>query len=382
MDDEKKAPPGVGCTAEADHDRELPEIDLLSPLAIRGVTLRNRIVMSPMCQYCATDGFADDWHLVHLGSRAVGGAALVMAEATAILPHGRITPGDLGIWSDAHIEPLARIVRFVRKQGAVAGIQLAHAGRKASCDVPWRGGARLSADQGGWDVVAPSPIPFNETDLLPNPLDESGIEATMAAFESAARRALAAGFEVIEIHAAHGYLLHEFLSPLSNQRNDRWGGSFENRTRLLREVARRLRAILPDALPLFVRISATDWVDGGWDIDQSVALARELKQLGVDLIDASSAALVPKARIPVGKGYQVPFARRIRAEAEIMTGAVGLITESAHANEIITGGDADLVFIARELLREPYWALKAEHDLGEEPSWPVQYGYAVKRRAK
>lgn len=382
MDDEKKAPPGVGCTAEADHDRELPEIDLLSPLAIRGVTLRNRIVMSPMCQYCATDGFADDWHLVHLGSRAVGGAALVMAEATAILPHGRITPGDLGIWSDAHIEPLARIVRFVRKQGAVAGIQLAHAGRKASCDVPWRGGARLSADQGGWDVVAPSPIPFNETDPLPNPLDESGIEATMAAFESAARRALAAGFEVIEIHAAHGYLLHEFLSPLSNQRNDRWGGSFENRTRLLREVARRLRAILPDALPLFVRISATDWVDGGWDIDQSVALARELKQLGVDLIDASSAALVPKARIPVGKGYQVPFARRIRAEAEIMTGAVGLITESAHANEIITGGDADLVFIARELLREPYWALKAEHDLGEEPSWPVQYGYAVKRRAK
>jgi 2,4-dienoyl-CoA reductase-like NADH-dependent reductase (Old Yellow Enzyme family) len=371
------------CPAEADHDRELPEIDLLSPLAIRDITLRNRIVMSPMCQYCAEDGLASDWHLVHLGSRAVGGAALVMVEATAVTPEGRISPGDMGIWGDQHIEPLARIARFVHSQNAIAGIQLAHAGRKGSCEPPWNGGGSIPASQpGGWEVVAPSPIPFNESDPAPIPLDESGIDAVVAAFEAATRRALAAGFKVIEIHAAHGYLLHEFLSPLSNHRTDAWGGSLENRMRLVLRVAESLRRLIPAELPLFVRISATDWVDGGWDIEQSVILSRELKQLGVDLIDVSSAALVPKAQIPVGKGYQVPLARRIREDAQIQTGAVGMITEAQHANEIITGGDADLVFIARELLREPYWALKAQHALGQEPSWPLPYGYAVKRRAK
>jgi 2,4-dienoyl-CoA reductase-like NADH-dependent reductase (Old Yellow Enzyme family) len=372
-----------GCPAETDHDREVPEVDLLSPLTIRGVTFRNRIAMSPMCQYCAREGLADDWHLVHLGSRAVGGVALVVVEATAVTRDGRISPGDMGIWTDQHVEPLARIAPFVASQGAVPGIQLAHAGRKASCDVPWQGGASLKTpEQGGWPVVGPSPIPFNEGDPVPIPLDEPGIEGIVDAFEAAARRALAAGFRVIEIHAAHGYLLHEFLSPLSNIRTDRYGGTLENRTRLLLTVAERLRRLIPNELPLFVRISATDWVEGGWDVDQSVILARWLKQRCVDLIDVSSGGTVPRARIPVGKGYQVPFARRIRDEADILTGAVGLITEARHANEIITGGDAELVFLARELLREPYWALKAEYELGTDAAWPIQYGYAVKRRAK
>ena len=372
-----------GCPADVDHDREVPEVDLLSPLTIRGVAFRNRIVMSPMCQYCAREGLADDWHLVHLGSRAVGGVALVMVEATAVTRDGRISPGDMGIWNDAHIEPLARIARFVHSQGAVAGIQLAHAGRKASCDVPWKGGASLKTpEQGGWPVVAPSPIPFNEGDPVPVPLDEARIEGIVAAYEAALRRALAAGFRVIEIHSAHGYLLHEFLSPLSNHRTDQYGDSLENRMRLLLRVTERLRQLMPPELPLFVRISATDWVEGGWDVDQSVILAQHVKRLGVDLIDVSSGAIVPKARIPVGKGYQVPLSRQIRDGAGIMTGAVGLITEPHHADEIITSGDADLVFLGRELLREPYWALKAQHDLGEEPTWPIPYGYAVKRRAK
>jgi 2,4-dienoyl-CoA reductase-like NADH-dependent reductase (Old Yellow Enzyme family) len=372
-----------GCPAAANHDRELPEVDLLSPLKIRGVTFRNRIVMSPMCQYSAEEGMANDWHLVHLGSRAVGGVSLVVVEATAVRREGRISPGDMGIWSDAHVEPLARIARFVQSQGAIAGIQLAHAGRKASCDLPWNGGASLKTPEaGGWTVVGPSPIPFAEGDPVPVPLDEAGINGIVAAFEDGARRALAAGFQVIEIHAAHGYLLHEFLSPLTNHRTDAYGGSLENRMRLLLRVARSLRSIIPAALPLFVRISATDWVDGGWDIDQSVELSRQLCALGVDLIDVSSGAIVPKARIPVGRGFQVPLARQIRDEVGIRTGAVGLITETQHADEIITGGDADLVFIGRELLREPYWALKAQHDLDQEPSWPIQYGYAVKRRVK
>lgn len=372
-----------GCLADTEHDREVPEIDLLSPLTIRGITLRNRIAMSPMCQYVAEEGLASDWHLVHLGSRAVGGVALVMVEATAVAWDGRISPGDLGIWGEQHIEPLARIVRFVHSQGAVAGIQLAHAGRKASCEPPWKGGASLKTSAaGGWPVVGPSPVPFDEGDPVPTPLDEAGIEGILAAFEAAAGRALAAGFRVIEIHAAHGYLLHEFLSPLSNRRTDRYGGSLENRMRLVLQVAERLRQQVPVELPLFVRISATDWADGGWDIDQSVVLARHLKDLGVDLIDVSSGALVPRVRIPVSKGYQVPLARKIRDEANIMTGAVGLITEPGHANEIVTGGDADLVFIGRELLREPYWALKAQHELDVDPSWPTPYGYAVKRRAK
>ncbi|MBL8800069.1 MAG: NADH:flavin oxidoreductase/NADH oxidase [Planctomycetia bacterium] len=373
---------GHGCPAGTDHDREVPETDLLSPLTIRGVTFRNRIVMSPMCQYVAQDGLASDWHLVHLGSRAAGGVALVVVEATAVTADGRITPGDLGIWGKQHVEPLARIARFVHSQGAVAGIQLAHAGRKASCDVPWKGGAALTAAQGGWTVVGPSPIPFNEGDPLPLALDEAGIEAVVAAFEAAAGRALAAGFQVFEVHAAHGYLLHEFLSPLSNRRTDQYGGSLDNRMRLTLRVTERVRRRVPDELPVFVRISATDWADGGWDIEQSVVLARQLKGLGVDLIDVSSGALVPKARIPVGKGYQVPFARTIRRETGLLTGAVGLITEASYANEIVTSGDADLVFIARELLREPYWALKAEQELGAEPSWPTPYGYAVKRRAR
>jgi 2,4-dienoyl-CoA reductase-like NADH-dependent reductase (Old Yellow Enzyme family) len=336
-----------------------------------------------MCQYSASDGMANDWHLVHLGSRAAGGVALVMVEATAVTPEGRISPGDMGIWTDGHIEPLARIARFVQSQGAVAGIQLAHAGRKGSCDLPWNGGARLrTAEEGGWTVVAPSPIPFSESDPIPTSLDESGIDGVVAAFESAARRALAAGFNLIEIHSAHGYLLHEFLSPLSNHREDQYGGTLENRMRLVLRVAAALRKLMPDNVPLFVRISATDWETGGWDVNQSVVLARRLRDVGVDLIDVSSGALVPKARIPVAKGYQVPFARKIRDEAEIMTGAVGMITETGHANEIITGGDADLVFLARELLRQPYWALRAHADLGTEPCWPTQYGYAVRRRAK
>jgi 2,4-dienoyl-CoA reductase-like NADH-dependent reductase (Old Yellow Enzyme family) len=372
-----------GCPSESEHDRKVPDIDILSSLAIRGVTFRNRIVMSPMCQYSATDGMANDWHLVHLGSRAAGGVALVMVEATAVTPEGRITPGDMGIWDDRHIEPLARIARFVQDQGAVAGIQLAHAGRKASCDLPWKGGARLKTQaEGGWTVVAPSPIPFSEGDPDPVPLDEAGIEGVVAAFDAGARRALRAGFRLIEIHAAHGYLLHEFLSPLSNHRQDSYGGSLENRMRLVLRVAAQLRKLMPQELPLFVRISATDWETGGWDADQSVILARRLCELGVDLIDVSSGALVPKARIPVAKGYQVPFARKIRDEAGIMTGAVGMITETAHANEIITGGDADLVFLARELLRQPYWALRAEQELGTDPAWPTQYGYAVRRRAR
>ncbi len=372
-----------GCPAGSEHDREVPDIDLLSPLRIRGITLRNRMALSPMCQYCAREGLADDWHLVHLGSRAAGGMGLVMVEATAVTRDGRISPGDMGIWSDAHIEPLARIARFVESQGAVPAIQLAHAGRKASCDVPWKGGASLKTPaQGGWPVIGPSAIPFQEGDPVPQALDERGIEAVLRAFDDAVRRALAAGFKVIEIHSAHGYLLHEFLSPLSNQRTDAYGGTLENRMSLLLRLTERTRVNIPDALPLFVRISATDWVEGGWDIHQSVQLAVQLKRLGVDLIDVSSGGTVPHAKIPVGKGYQVPLARRIRDEARISTGAVGLITEPQHANEIITGGDADLVFLGRELLREPYWALKAYHALGAEPIWPTSYGYAVKRRAK
>jgi 2,4-dienoyl-CoA reductase-like NADH-dependent reductase (Old Yellow Enzyme family) len=367
----------------ASHDREVPEVDLLSPLNLRGVTLRNRIVMAPMCQYSAQEGIANDWHLVHLGSRAVGGTALVLVEATAVTWDGRITPGDLGIWSDEHIEPLARIARFVHSQGAVAGIQLAHAGRKASTAAPWTGGATLTgAADGGWPVVAPSAIPFHPDDPAPVALDEQGIDGVVDAFEAGARRALAAGFKVLEIHAAHGYLLHQFLSPHSNQRDDQYGGSLENRMRLLLRVTERLRAATPADLPLFVRVSATDWAEGGWDIEQSVELSRRLKGMGVDLIDVSTGGNLPTARIPVAKRYQIPCSRRIRDDAEIPTGAVGLITDPKDADEIVTGGDADLVLVGRELLREPYWALKAQHAFEEEPAWPLQYGYAVKRRPK
>lgn len=380
--EEKRDITACNCSADSDHDREIPEKDLLSPLEIRGVKLRSRIGMSPMCQYSSYEGLATDWHLVHLGSRAVGGAALVMVEATAVARDGRITPGDMGIWDDKHIEPLARIARFVQSQGAVPGIQLAHAGRKASCDLPWKGGAALKIGEGGWVTRAPSSIPFNDNDPVPKELDEKGIQEIIDAFLSAAKRALAAGFKIIEIHSAHGYLLHEFLSPISNKRDDAYGGSLENRMRLALTVAEKLRKIIPDNLPLFTRISATDWVEKGWDLEQSVHLAKRLKSKGVDLIDVSSGGMVPKAQIPVGKGYQIPFAREIRKDADILTAAVGLITETAQANEIITEGHADLVLLGRELLREPYWAAKAEAALGEEPLWPIQYGYAVKRRKK
>jgi len=293
-----------GCAAHADHDRNVADVDLLSPLTIRGETFRNRIAVSPMCQYCAAEGMADDWHLVHLGSRAVGGAGLVIVEASAVTRDGRITPGDMGIWSDDHVEPLARIARFVHRMGAVAGIQLAHAGRKASCNLPWKGGAGLmTPDQGGWTVVGPSAIPFDVGNPVPVALDEAGIDGVVAAFVAAARRAISAGFRVLEIHAAHGYLLHEFLSPLSNRRTDAYGGSLANRMRLVLRIAREVRATMPESMPLFVRISATDWAEGGWDLDQSVELARALLPLGVDLIDASSGALVPHAKIPVGKNY-------------------------------------------------------------------------------
>lgn len=355
-------------------------MNLLSEMTVRGVGLRNRIVVSPMCQYSSVDGLADDWHLVHLGSRAAGGAGLVFVEATAVTAQGRITPGDMGIWDDRHIEPLARIARFVERMGAVPAIQLAHAGRKASCQRPFEGGRRIRVEEGGWDVVAPSAIPFNAGDPSPIALDLEGIAAIQRAFAEGARRAIAAGFKIIEIHSAHGYLLHEFLSPLSNRRTDQYGGALENRCRMTIEVARVLRRVMPDSMPLFVRISSTDWAEGGWEIEQSIELAKCLKQSGVDLMDCSSGALIPGVKVPLGPGFQVPFAAALRERARMATGAVGMITEAAQANEIIESGKADLVFLAREMLREPYWALKAEQALGAEPSWPVQYGYAVKRR--
>lgn len=367
----------------ADHDRNAPEIDLLSPLTIRGVTLRNRIGVSPMCQYCAKDGFADDWHLVHLGSRAVGGAGLVFTEATAVTAQGRITAGDLGLWKDEHIEPLSRIVAFINRMGAVSGIQLAHAGRKGSCLPPWEGrGKQLEEAQGGWSIVGPSPIPFYPVDPPPQELSIEGIAEVKEAFVAAAKRAIKAGFQIIEVHVAHGYLLHSFLSPISNQRTDKYGGNLENRMRLVLEIAAELRKIMPAEMPLFVRISASDWLEGGWDIEQSIQLAHSLKKLAVDLIDVSSGGSAPHANIPIGPGYQVPFATKIRHQSSIMTGAVGLITEPHQANDIIMSGSADLVFFAREMLRNPYFALQAEHALDQTPSWPLQYGYAVTRPKK
>ncbi|HEU4649092.1 MAG TPA: NADH:flavin oxidoreductase/NADH oxidase [Gemmatimonadales bacterium] len=350
-----------------------PVPPLFEPLTIRGTTFRNRVVVSPMCQYSSTDGFANDWHLVHLGSRAVGGAGLVIAEATAVVPEGRITPYDLGIWKDEHVEVLARVTEIIRQHGAVAGIQLAHAGRKASTARPWEGGRRIPESAGGWRPVAPSAVPFHASEPPPVELTRDGIEQVIAAFAAAARRALRAGFQVVEVHAAHGYLLHEFLSPLSNRRDDEYGGTLENRTRLTREVVRAVRAEWPPALPVFVRISATDWVDGGWDTDQSVELARQLKPLGVDLMDCSSGGLVPGVKIPDAPGYQVPFAARIRREAGMLTGAVGRITRPEQANAIVATGEADVVLLAREMLRDPYWALHAARVLGAPAQWPIQY---------
>lgn len=348
-------------------------MSLLSPLTLRGVTLRNRIGMSPMCQYSCVEGRANDWHLVHLGSRAVGGAALVMTEATAVEARGRISPADLGLWEDGQIEPLARVVRFVEAQGAVAGVQLAHAGRKGSTRAPWDGGSAIAIDQGGWEVVGPSPVPFAASSPVPAALDAGGLRAVAESFARAAARARAAGFRVIELHAAHGYLLHEFLSPLSNRRTDAYGGSLENRARLLREVIGAVRRVWPEELPLLVRLSATDWVPEGWDIDQSVELCRGLAGLGVDLIDVSSGGTSPAAAVPAGPGYQCAFAERIRREARIGTGAVGLITTPEQADHVIRTGQADLVLLGRELLRDPYFALRATRVLGGEGPWPRQY---------
>ena len=347
---------------------------LFEPLPIREVTLRNRIIVSPMCEYSSEDGFANDWHLVHLGSRAVGGASLVFTEAAAVTPEGRISPQDLGIWKDEHVAELGRIVRFIDGQGAVAGMQLAHAGRKASTQRPWEGSRVLSPQEGGFrPIYAPSPIPFRPEDPVPEELDTKGIARIVQAFGDAAARALRAGFRVIELHAAHGYLLHEFLSPLANRRRDAYGGSFENRIRMLLETTGAVRARWPERLPLFVRISATDWAEGGWDVEQSVELSRRLAREGVDLIDCSSGGLLPGVKVPVGPGYQAPFAERIRRDAGIKTGAVGMIRSADQADHIVRTGQADAVFIARQLLRDPYWPLKAAKHLGVQVRWPPQY---------
>lgn len=345
---------------------------LFSPLIIKGITLRNRIVMSPMCQYTATDGFANDWHLVHLGSRATGGTGLIITEATAVSPEGRISPGDVGIWKDEHISGLSRIAGFVHSQGAIAGIQLAHAGRKASCAIPWKEGKQLDEKEGGWQTVAPSAIPFLATDRTPLSLNKEGIDRVVSNFKAAAERARIAGFKVVEIHSAHGYLLQEFLSPLSNQRTDEYGGPFENRIRLLQQVVDAVKSVWPAENPLFVRISATDWTEGGWTPEDSVRLAVILKDMGVDLIDCSSGGNVFNARIPFGPGFQVPFSEAIR-KTGILTGTVGFITSASQAESILREEKADLIFMGRELLRNPYFPLQASRELVTDVAWPVQY---------
>ncbi|ALD22856.1 NADH:flavin oxidoreductase/NADH oxidase [Hymenobacter sp. DG25A] len=354
---------------------------LFTPLTLRGITFKNRIAVSPMCEYSSQDGFANDWHLVHLGSRAVGGAGLVITEAAAVSPEGRITPDDLGIWEDAHVPFLKRITDFLKSQGAVSGIQLAHAGRKASHRSPWKGGTLIGpTEEGGWVRVAPSALPFSGDEAAPQELSPAGIEKVVADFRAAAVRSLEAGFEVIEVHAAHGYLLHEFMSPLSNQRTDAYGGSFENRIRLLLEVVEATRSVWPAEYPLLVRISATDWTEGGWTADDSVALARVLKEKGVDLLDCSTGGNVPVAPIPVGPMYQLPFAARIKQETGLPTGAVGMITTAEEAESIIANHQADMVLLARELLRDPYFPLHAAHELDAEITWPDQYLRARPRK--
>lgn len=350
---------------------------LFAPFTLKSITLRNRIGVAPMCQYSSTNGVATEWHLVHLGSRAVGGAGLVIAEATAVSPEGRITPGDAGIWADEHVEPIARINRFVRQHGAVPGIQIAHAGRKASASRPWEGDAHLADDQGGWPVIAPSALAFGQRlNKVPTAMTAADIARVQQDFVAATKLSLAAGVEWLELHFAHGYLAHQFLSPLSNQRTDRYGGSFENRTRFGLETARAVRAVWPERLPLTVRISCTDWVAGGWDLDQSVEFSRQLKADGVDLIDCSSGALVPDAKVPAAPGFQVPFAERIRREAGLATAAVGLITQPAEADEIIQKGQADLVLLAREFLRDAYWPAHAARKLGHQDRLPPPVQYA------
>jgi 2,4-dienoyl-CoA reductase-like NADH-dependent reductase (Old Yellow Enzyme family) len=376
MEDPSTTHPGAGdieglarCTQVRLHR----SMHLFSPLSIRSIVLRNRIAVSPMCMYSATDGLAGDWHLVHLGARAAGGAGAVIAEATAVEARGRISPADLGLWDDAQIEPLARVARFVEAQGAVAGVQLAHAGRKASTRPPWEGGAALPPAEGGWPVVGPSALPFAAGSPTPAALDEAGLRGIVRAFADAARRARAAGFRLVEVHAAHGYLLHQFLSPISNRRTDAYGGPLAGRARLLREVIAAVRAAWPEELPLWVRISATDWVPEGWDLEQSIALCRGLAELGVDLVDVSSGGSVPNAPVPVGPGYQTPFAERIRREAGIPTGAVGGLSSPEQADHVVRTGQADVVLLARELLRDPHFPLRAARVLGQEGPWPRQY---------
>ncbi|SOC80477.1 2,4-dienoyl-CoA reductase [Salinimicrobium sediminis] len=352
---------------------------LFQPLKIRSVEFKNRIGVSPMCMYSSEDGFANDWHLVHLGSRAVGGAGLVVSEATAVSPEGRISPDDLGIWKDEHIEKLKQITTFLEANGSVPGIQLAHAGRKASTSSPWKGGLLVPKEEGGWKPVAPSAIPFFEDHPDPLKLDSAGIEKVILDFNEAAKRAFLAGFKVVEIHAAHGYLLHEFLSPLSNRRTDEYGGSFENRSRLVLEVVDAIREEWPQELPLFIRISATDWAQGGWNEEESVKLAKILKERGVDLVDCSSGGLVSDVIIPVKKKYQVPFSEKIKAEAGIMTAAVGLITTPEEAEEVLQNEQADMIFIGREMLRNPYFPMKAAKHLDFDMDWPNQYQRAKRK---
>ena len=346
---------------------------LFESLQLRDVKLHNRIGIPPMCQYSADEGVAADWHFVHYGSRAVGGAALMILEATAVAPEGRISPGDLGLWQDGQVEGLARIAEFARRQGCIAAVQLAHAGRKASVGLGWQAQQVLAAADGGWPVVGPSAIPFGEGYACPQALDQAGIDRVIEQFAAAARRAREAGFQVVEIHAAHGYLLHQFLSPLSNQRNDAYGGSFANRTRLVRQVVEAVRCEWPQSLPLLIRLSATDWLDGGWNADETVALCRTLKDLGVDLIDVSTGGLLPTAKIPAGPGFQTEFAARVRHEAGVPTAAVGLITSPAQADHIVRSGQADMVLLGREMLRDPYWPLHAAQALGQAAPWPQQY---------
>jgi 2,4-dienoyl-CoA reductase-like NADH-dependent reductase (Old Yellow Enzyme family) len=348
--------------------------NLFSPLTIKNIELKNRIAISPMCEYSSEDGFANEWHLVHLGSIAVGGAALVITEATAVSPEGRITFADLGIYHDEHITKLKQIIDFAHAQGTIMGIQLGHAGRKASRTQPWTGGKQIPSDQqNGWKAVAPSAVSFTDGEEAPLELDKAGIEKIKADFKAAAGRALTAGFKVIELHGAHGYLLHQFMSPLSNQRTDEYGGSFENRIRLTLEVVDAVQEVWPKENPLFIRISATDWTEGGWTADESVALAKILKDKGVDLIDVSTGGNVANAKIPLKPGYQVEFADKVKKESGILTGAVGLITTAHQADEIIREGEADIVSMAREILRDPHFPLRAAHELGHEVKWPVQY---------
>jgi 2,4-dienoyl-CoA reductase-like NADH-dependent reductase (Old Yellow Enzyme family) len=346
---------------------------LFEPLTLRSLKLRNRIAVPPMCQYSATDGMAADWHLAHYGALAAGGVGAIVVEATAVAPEGRITANDLGLWNDGQVEPLARVARFIASQGATPGIQLAHAGRKGANSRPWDGGKPLSSAQGGWEVVSSSAMAFADGHPVRRELDEAGIAGVIEAFRAAARRARAAGFEFVEIHGAHGYLVHQFLSPLVNQRTDRWGGAFENRTRLALEVTRAVRAEWPGDLPVWMRLSATDWAGGGWNIEETVKLCAQLRELGVDLVDVSSGGAVSWQQPAVGPGYQVPLAERVRREAHVPTGAVGLITEPRQAEAILRGGKADLVLLGRELLRDPRWPQRAARALGAEIPWPPQY---------